>query len=76
MYVFVDNGFYATYSLSSRSQVAYEASPITTLLEIDVGRQMCEMLGYYAPTKPEPEKTMSWGHIACDGTIANMESMW
>ena len=28
---------------------------------------MCEMLGYYAPVKPEPEETMSWGHIACDG---------
>ena len=65
------------------TQVAFEASPITTLLEKDVGSQMCEMLGYDTyikpepgNTKPEPKKVVSWGHIACDGTIANMESMW
>ena len=65
------------------TQVAFEASPITTLLEKDVGSQMCKMLGYDTyikpepgNAKPEPKKVVSWGHIACDGTIANMESMW
>ena len=57
-------------------QVAFEASPITTLLEIEVGRQLCEMLGYNAPLEPGPEEIVAWGHITCDGTIANMESMW
>ena len=29
------------------------------------------MLGYH-----ETPELMPWGHIAADGTIANMESMW
>ncbi|KAF9526517.1 hypothetical protein CPB83DRAFT_837286 [Crepidotus variabilis] len=59
--------------LYNPNNVAFEASPITTLLELDVGTQMCRMLGY------ETDATSSesaWGHIACDGTIANLESIW
>ncbi|KAI0746905.1 PLP-dependent transferase [Daedaleopsis nitida] len=62
--------------LTNPNNVAFEASPLTTLLEIDVGRQLCEMLGYYAPTEPELGRQVAWGHIACDGTVANAESMW
>ncbi|KAJ7784620.1 PLP-dependent transferase [Mycena metata] len=48
------------------NNVAFEASPITTLLEIEVGHEMCEMLGYKdMDANGEP---MYWGHIACDGT--------
>jgi glutamate/tyrosine decarboxylase-like PLP-dependent enzyme len=39
-------------------------------MELEVGKQLCEMLGY---TSKEEE---AWGHIASDGTLANMESMW
>ena len=53
-------------------QVAFEASPITTRLEIEVCAQMCEMLGY----KTLSNKISPWGHIASDGTLANVESMW
>ena len=59
------------------NNVAPEASPVTTALEIQAGRDLCRMLGYdtSAPaegeTKPEP-----WGHITCDGSIANTEAMW
>lgn len=48
---------------------------------MEVGKQLCEMFGYEDSdeakgngsygAKPEP-----WGHVACDGTIANLESMW
>jgi hypothetical protein len=38
---------------------------------------MCEMLGYYSPTQPEPgDGPVAWGHIASDGTLANMEFVW
>ncbi|KAI0266860.1 PLP-dependent transferase [Gloeopeniophorella convolvens] len=50
------------------NNVAFEASPITTVIELEVGRQLCEMLGYTDPN--------SWGHLPSDGTIANLESMW
>lgn len=52
-------------------KVAFEASPVTTLLELEVGNQLCSMLGY-----PTNENIKPWGHIACDGTVSNMESMW
>ncbi|KAJ7201899.1 PLP-dependent transferase [Mycena pura] len=57
--------------LYNPNNVAFEASPVTTVLELEVGLQLCEMLGYTRHDDIEP-----WGHIAADGTIANMESMW
>ncbi len=59
------------------NNVAPEASPVTTALEIEAGRDLCRMLGYdtsppsEGETKPEP-----WGHITCDGSVANTEAMW
>jgi len=47
---------------------AYEGSPATTGLEIEVGKQLAKMLGY------DPEK--SWGHITSGGTVANYEGIW
>ncbi|OCH96572.1 PLP-dependent transferase [Obba rivulosa] len=58
-------------TLFNPNNVAFEASPITTLLEIDVGNDLCEMLGYREQGNVQP-----WGHIACDGTVANLESIW
>ena len=60
--------------LNNPNNVAFEASPITTRLEIDVGHDMCEMLGYNE--MGEDGKPKYWGHIACDGTVANLESIW
>ncbi|TFK37682.1 PLP-dependent transferase, partial [Crucibulum laeve] len=62
---------YLSTMLFNPNNVAFEASPITTLLELDVGSQMCEMLGY-----KEVDDIKPWGHIACDGTVANLESIW
>lgn len=59
--------------LFNQNNVAFEASPVTTLLELEVGQQMCSMLGYSTDAK---SNVKCWGHIACDGTVANMESMW
>ncbi|GJE96935.1 PLP-dependent transferase [Phanerochaete sordida] len=60
--------------LNNPNNVAFEASPVTTLLEIDVGHDMCEMLGYNE--KDDSGQPLYWGHIACDGTVANLESIW
>ncbi|KAI0031006.1 pyridoxal phosphate-dependent transferase [Vararia minispora EC-137] len=54
--------------LFNPNNVAFEASPFTTLIEMAVGQDLCHMLGYEGP--------LPWGHLACDGTVANMESMW
>ena len=62
--------------LYNQNNVAAEASPITTVLEMKVGDDLCRMLGYHVPIKNEPAKITPWGHITCDGTVANMESMW
>jgi len=70
--------------LYNQNNVASEASPITTWLEIQVGNDLCRMLGYDVP----PEKAasaesassrngiVSWGHITCGGSVANIEALW
>ncbi|EJD55402.1 PLP-dependent transferase [Auricularia subglabra TFB-10046 SS5] len=70
--------------LFNPNNVAFEASPFTTIVELKVGKQLCTMLGYYVkdseegvqPADENPDQQEAWGHIAADGTIANMESMW
>ncbi|KAL4225690.1 hypothetical protein ACF0H5_016379 [Mactra antiquata] len=58
--------------LYNANNVANEASPVTTPYEIEVGNQLCEMLGYkFFDPKPDP-----WGHITSCGSIANIEAMW
>jgi glutamate/tyrosine decarboxylase-like PLP-dependent enzyme len=60
--------------LYNPNNVAAEASPVTTLLEMKVGDELCEMLGYNIDDKAEMPR--AWGHITCDGSIANNEAMW
>ncbi|KAL1744697.1 pyridoxal phosphate-dependent transferase [Schizophyllum fasciatum] len=59
--------------LNNPNNVAFEASPFTTIIEQEVGNELCSMLGYPTDTK---SSIQPWGHIVCDGTVANMESMW
>jgi len=66
-------GYIAT-MMYNPNNVAFEASPLTTLIEMEVGNQLCEMFGYRATE--DPSKRLSWGHVTCDGTIANLESIW
>ncbi|MCD9195140.1 pyridoxal phosphate-dependent decarboxylase family protein [Streptomyces albireticuli] len=54
--------------LYNQNNVAAEASPVTTLLEKAVGEDLCRLLGYAVGE--------SWGHITCDGTVANLEAAW
>ncbi|KAF2702797.1 pyridoxal-dependent decarboxylase domain protein [Pleomassaria siparia CBS 279.74] len=67
-------GYLAT-MMYNPNNVAFEASPLTTIIEMEVGKQLSTLFGYNLnendPTNPQP-----WGHITCDGTIANLESIW
>ncbi|MCJ1900597.1 MULTISPECIES: pyridoxal-dependent decarboxylase [Paracoccus] len=56
--------------LFNQNNVAAEASPVTTLLEITVGRELCRMAGFDDAQRPP------WGHVTCDGSVANAEAIW
>ncbi|SMD43965.1 Glutamate decarboxylase and related PLP-dependent proteins [Aquiflexum balticum DSM 16537] len=63
-------GYFAA-MLYNQNNVAAEASPLTTALEIEVANDLCHMVGYTDDGDIEP-----WGHITCDGSMANIEAMW
>lgn len=60
-------GYLATI-LYNPNNCSYEASSASTMLELEVGRQLCGLFGY------DPET--SWGHITSGGTVANYEALW
>jgi glutamate/tyrosine decarboxylase-like PLP-dependent enzyme len=65
--------------LYNQNNVASEASPVTTWLELQVGNDLCRMLGYEVPPQeppPSPDAIVPWGHITCDGSVANIEALW
>lgn len=69
---------YFSAMLCNPNNVAFEGSTATTLLEILVGDDLCRMLGYRFPGDENvPADTpRPWGHITCDGTVANIEALW
>ena len=70
-------GYFAA-MLYNQNNVAAEASPVTTLLEIEVGKDLARMLGYHVPSDTDQADgaLTPWAHITCDGSVANGESMW
>lgn len=60
-------GYFAA-MLYNPNNVAVEASPVTTRLELEVAAQLATMIGYDPAT--------SWGHLASGGTVANFEALW
>ncbi|CAN5662320.1 pyridoxal-dependent decarboxylase [soil metagenome] len=60
-------GYFAA-MLYNPNNVAIEASPVTTRLELEVGRQLAGMIGY--------DPASSWGHLTSGGTVANFEALW
>lgn len=58
-------GYFAA-SLYNANNVAYESSAPTSMMEQEVGEDFAKLMGF--------EK--GWGHIACDGSIANFEGLW
>ncbi len=76
-------GYFAAL-LYNQNNVAVEASPVTTLLEMHVGNELCKMLGYSVHPigmkagefKIAANQITGWGHITCDGSVANAEGLW
>lgn len=70
-------GYFAT-MLYNQNNCTPEASPITTALEMEVGDDLCRMLGYTIPNREDVRHgaIRPWGHITCDGSVANIEGMW
>jgi len=69
--------------LYNQNNVAAEASPVTTRLEIEVGNDLCRMLGYAVEEGAAPAAKATaggglvpWGHITSGGTVANIEALW
>ncbi|KAG8978320.1 hypothetical protein FRB93_011132 [Tulasnella sp. JGI-2019a] len=56
------------------NNVAAEASPLTTSIEIIVGQELCKLVGF--STGNVDINPHGWGHITCGGSVANLESMW
>ena len=54
--------------LYNQNNAAQEASSATTPYEIEVGQDLCEMLGF--------DKDKARGHLTCGGSVANIEGMW
>ncbi|KAG6358563.1 hypothetical protein INS49_012080 [Diaporthe citri] len=66
---------YFTTMLYNPNNVAFEASPLSTLAEIKVGEQLCEMFGYNVSVeakgnRPNDSRPSPWGHVTCDGLVS------
>lgn len=59
--------YFAT-MLYNPNNVAGEAAPVTTRLELEVAAQLAAMMGYDPRT--------AWGHLTSGGTVANFEALW
>ncbi|KAJ2935440.1 hypothetical protein H1R20_g1658, partial [Candolleomyces eurysporus] len=57
--------------LLNPNNVSFEAGPITTALELEVAQDLCKMIGF-----ENTEEIRAWGHLTCDGTVANIEAIW
>ena len=60
-------GYFAT-MLYNPNNVAAEASPVTSRMELEVAEQLAAMVGY--------DVRQQWGHLTSGGTVANFEALW
>ena len=66
---------YLSTMLHNPNNLAYESSNVTMGMEIQVGKDLCELLGYSVGNVDKPGKPTGWGHITCGGSIANLEAI-
>ena len=57
-----------TAMLFNQNNCAAEASTVTTKFEVEVGKDLCIMMGY------DGDKAM--GHLTAGGSVANIEAIW
>jgi glutamate/tyrosine decarboxylase-like PLP-dependent enzyme len=65
-------GYFATL-LYNPNNCSWEVSPVTSLIEIEVGRELAKMLGF---GRTVAELAATWGHVTSGGTVANIEALW
>jgi glutamate/tyrosine decarboxylase-like PLP-dependent enzyme len=54
--------------LYNPNNIAAEAAPVTTALELEVAAGLARMIGY--------DDQHAWGHLTSGGTVANFEALW
>ena len=54
--------------LYNPNNIAAEAAPVTTALELEVAAALARMIGY--------DDQAAWGHLTSGGTVANFEALW
>ena len=66
--------------LYNPNNVTPEAAPVTERWELDVGRDVLEMLGYRTPPAAggphQARSEFGWAHVTSGGTVANIEALW
>lgn len=71
---------YIAAMLYNPNNVGIQASPVTTKLEMEVGSDLCRLVGFEVPSRGERPSTSTppvpWGHITADGSVANIEAFW
>ncbi|CAG8526110.1 15098_t:CDS:2 [Acaulospora colombiana] len=55
---------YLTTMLFNPNNVSAEGGPLTTMIEIEVGKQLCEMVGYNIDPENKDDP-IGWGHTTC-----------
>lgn len=58
--------------LYNPNNVTEEAAPVTVDLELELGKKICQMLGF----KSKDNNPTGFAHICSGGSIANLESLW
>lgn len=59
-------GYFAA-MLYNPNNISEEAAPVTTELELEVGKQLARLVGY---------GSLAWGHLTSGGSVANLEALW
>ena len=59
---------YLAAMLYNPNNVAQESSAVTSELELEVGRDLCELLGF--------DPGQGFAHLCGGGTVANLEALW
>lgn len=54
--------------LYNPNNVAWDSSPVTTSLELEVGLELAGLMGF--------DKEQAFGHITSGGTLASIEALW
>lgn len=73
-------GAYFVGMMYNPNNVTIQASTATTLLEMQVMRDLCDMFALPPITLPTPDggtyASGPWAHITADGSVANIEGLW